>query len=374
MAGATASIEKIESEFEDDYSNDDLFNITSWGADLSFRELVTMYKEGELIKPEIQRNYVWDKKEASRFIDSLLMGLPVPSIFLARSTDEKKLIVDGYQRIMTVYDFLRGVFSKDGSSFKLTNSEQINIRWRNKTFSELPDELQRKIRATTIHAIIFEQRHPENDDTSLYQVFERINTSGRGLTPQEIRNCVYQGPLNSFLIDFNLNKTWRKLFGTEVPDPRMRDMEFILRFLLLREGGMRDHDKRYSLKKCLNEFMKNPANNSDAALREFGDAFSKVIEFLNEHLGHNAFHNVSEKGGYIDKFHPTIFDSLSVATYLYLQGHGKTSISSGHLEERKRELLKDEVYKYAIRAETMRGLRIDERIVFAGKYLYEADL
>ncbi|UYT83798.1 DUF262 domain-containing protein [Priestia megaterium] len=90
-----SNIEVIESEREDDYSDDDLFNINSWGADLSFRELITMYEEDELIKPEMQRNYVWDKAEASRFIETLLMGLPVPSIFLAK-VGEDKLIVDGY--------------------------------------------------------------------------------------------------------------------------------------------------------------------------------------------------------------------------------------------------------------------------------------
>ena len=91
-------IEVIKSEMEDDYSDDSLFNISSWGADLSFRELVSMYNDNELVKPELQRKYVWDKIEASRFIESILLGLPVPSIFLAQSGSQK-LIVDGYQRI-----------------------------------------------------------------------------------------------------------------------------------------------------------------------------------------------------------------------------------------------------------------------------------
>ena len=78
-------IEVIKSEMEDDYSDDSLFNISSWGADLSFRELVSMYNDNELVKPELQRKYVWDKIEASRFIESILLGLPVPSIFLAQS-------------------------------------------------------------------------------------------------------------------------------------------------------------------------------------------------------------------------------------------------------------------------------------------------
>lgn len=90
-------IEVIKSEMEDDYSDDSLFNISSWGADLSFRELVSMYNDNELVKPELQRKYVWDKIEASRFIESILLGLPVPSIFLAQSGSQK-LIVDGLQR------------------------------------------------------------------------------------------------------------------------------------------------------------------------------------------------------------------------------------------------------------------------------------
>ena len=105
-------IEVIKSEMEDEYSDDSLFNISSWGADLSFRELVSMYNDNELVKPELQRKYVWDKIEASRFIESILLGLPVPSIFLAQSGSQK-LIVDGYQRIMTVYDYIRGIFTTD---------------------------------------------------------------------------------------------------------------------------------------------------------------------------------------------------------------------------------------------------------------------
>lgn len=71
----------FENNNEDDagYSDDSLFNIISWGADLSFREIISMYEEDELVKPELQRKYVWDRLEASRFIESLLMGLPVPS-------------------------------------------------------------------------------------------------------------------------------------------------------------------------------------------------------------------------------------------------------------------------------------------------------
>ena len=127
----TNIIDTIKSE-NISYSDDSLFNITSFGTDLTYREIVSMYEDGDLEKPELQRKYVWTKKEASKFIDSVLLGLPVPSIFLAKTLDDKRLIVDGYQRIMTMYDYMKGIFSGDQKVFKLVNAEDINPAWRGK--------------------------------------------------------------------------------------------------------------------------------------------------------------------------------------------------------------------------------------------------
>ena len=152
---------------------------------------------------------------------------------------------------MTVYDYMRGIFSADKKVFKLSNSEKINTRWRNKAFSELSTDDQRKLKSTTIHAIIFEQKKPANDDTSLYQVFERINTSGRTLTAQEIRNCVYQGSFNELLFELNEDANWRRLFGSEEADNRMRDIEYILRFFVMKTDiVLHSESKQISLKKC----------------------------------------------------------------------------------------------------------------------------
>ena len=103
----SVSYDIIEEEHNEELSNDDLFNISSWGADPSVRELITQYSEGDIEKPELQRKYVWNKKVASRFIESLLLGLPVPSIFLANiESTGKRLIIDGYQRIRTLHDYI----------------------------------------------------------------------------------------------------------------------------------------------------------------------------------------------------------------------------------------------------------------------------
>lgn len=361
-------IEEIKNEVDDDYSDDSLFNISSWGADLSFREIISMYEEDELAKPELQRNYVWDKFEASRFIESLLMGLPVPSIFLAQA-GAQKLIVDGYQRIMTVYDYVRGIFSTDGKIFRLSNSEKINARWRNRAFSELTTEEQRKIRSTTIHAIIFEQKKPENDDTSLYQVFERINTSGRTLTPQEIRNCVYQGSFNKLLFELNKLPVWRTLFGTTNVDSRMRDIECILRFFVMKSNDLLESKaNQISLKKSLNEYMGKYKDASADCIDRFRNEFTTTMNEINEKVGTLAFRNYS-KGKFTKKFHPAIFDAISVAFYLEIL-HNKEiqPISS----DRHIALLSDDEFKSSTTIRTTNIENIKKRIKLVQDMIDEA--
>lgn len=260
------------------YSDDDLYNINSWGADLSFREIISMYEEDELLKPELQRKYVWTKIEASRFIDSILLGLPVPSVFLAKEPNETMLIIDGFQRIMTVYDYVKGVFSGDGKVFKLSNTDNINARWRGKAFAELEIEEKRRIRSTTIHAIIFEQRYPRND-TGMFQIFERINTGGRTLKAQEIRNCVYQGKCNSLLFRLNKNKNWRTILGTENEDARMADLELILRFFAMKDLIKRKEadNKQINLAKYLNAYMGDKTKCSEDEITEMESKFNVMI-------------------------------------------------------------------------------------------------
>ncbi|MCL1123324.1 DUF262 domain-containing protein [Shewanella surugensis] len=364
-------IEPISEESEDSYSNDDIYNITSWGADLSFRELITMYDEEELIKPELQRHYIWDKVEASRFVESLLLGLPVPSIFLANTSEDQKLIVDGYQRIMTVYDFVKGIWSKDGRVFKLFNSDKLNKRWRGKSFGELSSAEQRKIRSTTIHAIIFDQKKSEASDTSLYQIFERINTGGRALGAQEIRNCVYQGNLNSLLIEMNKDESWRHFVGKDV-DSRMRDIEFILRFLALNTEKIKNVPKgNNSLKKLLNEYMGCKTNNTDDAINIQRAAFTSTIEFIKDNIGNSAFYNIveGEPGKIRKRFYPTIFDALMVATAIALEKLG-AGIPTDNLEAKRLDVLQNESFRKYISEGTMQTESIHGRVSLLLEGLY----
>lgn len=358
------AIDRPQEELNDSYSNDDLFSISSWGADLSFRELIARYDDDELIKPELQRHYVWDRVDASRFIDSILLGLPVPSIFLAKTPDEKLLIIDGYQRIMTVRDFVKGVFTDDNTQFILSNSERINERWRGKSFAQLSDEEKRRIRNTTIHAIIFMQKHPEKDDTSLYQIFERINTSGRSLQPQEIRNCVYQGPLNTLLFELNDNKKWRTLWGEDKHDSRMRDLELILRFFALSDDFILVADNvpyNISLKKYLNEFMGQ--NNNKKIIDLFREKFTKTIDFIYENFGSTAFQNISSTDAqkFVSKISPTVFDAVMIASWKILSTNTPLRTPEEYQNGKIKILLVKE-YQDILSQETMRSVNIRKRV------------
>ena len=364
------------------YSNDDLFNITSWGADLSFRELIMMYEDGDLIKPSLQRNYVWKLDEASRLIDSILLGLPIPSIFLAKKNDQQ-LIIDGYQRIRTVYDYVNGIFSQNNKVFKLSNSVIINERWRGKAFSELSQEEKRRIKNTTIHAIIFEQKKP-NNDTGMFQIFERINTSGRTLSPQEIRNCVYHGEFNNLLIDLNKNEDWRTLLNCD-EDVRMTDIENILRFFAISDIQNTPFyvKNQIILKKFLNEYMVSKADASEYELLTLKNKFEYVMRFINLKLGKNAFNNVSFKNTdsqqamfsteYVSKFHPTIFEAVTSAFIYANEQIDINTLESSKLKQRHTELLNDETFKDAISNRTTNLEKIKKRISLATKYLFDID-
>lgn len=357
-------------ENSDEYTDDSLFNIASWGADMSFRELIQMYEEEDLIRPEFQRNYVWKKHEASRFIESVLLGLPVPSIFLANDRDNKKLIIDGYQRIMTVFDYVhRKKFGSEEVLFRLTNSDNINKRWRNKSYDELLPEDQRRLRSTTIHAIVFEQKFPKNDDTSMFQIFSRINTSGRSLNAQEIRNCVCQGRFNQLLIELNSMAMWRDMYGVKDKEPRMLDIELILRYFAIRDI-MRTEEarKQINLRKYLDIYMKTTA---DSTLLEKRDSFSRMISFVKEVLGVYAFTTTFDRRSESKiKINPIIFEAISVATDIYLSRRDVSAREDVDYWARRNMLLENEEFKEASSRRTTDLANIEKRINLAASIIY----
>lgn len=214
------------------------YDITSYGIDFDVEGLVRRLKRKDIFIPHFQRDFVWKLPESSRFIESLLIGLPVPGIFLAQeSSSGKMLVIDGQQRLLSLLFYYEGYFNpKEGAKsdriFKLT---KVKSEFEGKTYELLDPKDRINLDNSVIHATVVKQESPADSDSSIYHIFERLNSGGRKLTTQEIRVAVYHGPLIALASELNEVPAWRAIFGQT--NDRLKDQELILRFFSLFESG-----------------------------------------------------------------------------------------------------------------------------------------
>lgn len=284
-------LESIKSEEEDYSSSPADYVIATYPADYTLEILVNKLKSEEIKIPEFQRQFVWRQVQASKLIESFLLGLPVPAIFLYTEYDsQKKLLVDGQQRLKSIAYFFSGYFGEEyqekRSVFRLKGISE-NSKYHNKTFDDLNEEDQRKLKDSVLRAFIIQQLSPK-DDTSIYHVFERLNTGGTFLNNQEVRNCVYYGDFNDLIKQrLNLDDNWRKILGKAEPDKRMIDHELILRFLSL-TCNVQNYEK--PLKDHISKYLKRHRNPSKDFLNATENTFNRTCEIVFKTLGEKPFH------------------------------------------------------------------------------------
>lgn len=277
----------IDVEESEESATPAIYGISSYGADYDVEGLVKRLKRGDIFIPSFQRDYVWNLSEASRLIESLLLGLPVPGVFLAKESESNRLsVIDGQQRLKSLLFFYEGYFNpKEGDSrkrvFKLKNVQE---KFQGKSYDDLEEDDRIKLDDSIIHATIIKQESPSDDNTSIYHVFERLNTGGRKLTPQEIRSAIYLGKLNDLILDLNDYPSWRELFGKK--NNRLKDHEMILRFF-----AMYTSVDKYSkpLKEFLNKFNNKYRNPVDDEIKRLGNIFKQTTDLVLENLGKSAF-------------------------------------------------------------------------------------
>jgi hypothetical protein len=268
------------------------FSITSYGADYPVDGLVKRIAEGDIVVPlfrlqpeegqttiGFQREFVWKKSQADRFIESLLLGLPVPGIFLVKEPNGKFLVLDGQQRLRTLQSFYSGVFQ--GVEFKLT---EVQEPWVGKTYKSLHPDDRRRLDNSIIHAIVVRQDEPTEDQSSIYLIFERLNSGGTILQPQEIRVALYHGRFAALLHVLNDNADWRALYGRK--NSRLKDIELILRFFALYF-----HAGSYEppMKAFLNRYMaanRDLRKQPETALRVI---FEASVDAIRNGIGPRAF-------------------------------------------------------------------------------------
>ena len=279
----------LQGESEIDESLDELnevvpfkYSITSYGADYPVDGLVKRISMQDIIIPKFQRGYVWSLREASRFVESLLLGLPVPSIFLSKEPETQKLLViDGQQRLLSLRYFYDGIWPATRKEFAL---KWVPSKFEGATYKGLPEDDRRRLDDSIVHAIVVKQDEPSDDSSSIYHIFERLNTSGVSLTPQEIRTAIHHGEFSDFLKDLNAVDDWRAVYGPV--NKLMRDQELILRFLALYyDAG------RYSrpMKGFLNDFMGRNKHLTVISAEGMRSAFIPTIEVIHRSIGKRAF-------------------------------------------------------------------------------------
>lgn len=316
------------SDWYDDYAEDkeelqiDEYDITATPNDFNVMTLYSFVDSGAVQIPGFQRNFVWDIGRSSRLIESLILGLPVPQIFLYEQDRNKFLVIDGQQRLMSIYYFIkkrfprkekrvdiRRIFDQNGTvpeqvlhddeyfqTFNLSLSDSLPNK-RNKfkglNYATL-DDYRSQLDLRPIRNIVVKQAAPSGDDSSMFEVFNRLNTGGVNLKPQEIRTSMYHSGFYKMLYRINAeNPGWRKLLRSDTPDLHMKDIE-----ILLRGFAMLVDSENYapSMVKFLNLFSKkctsNSAERNDYLEKLFGSfikACAKLPKdaFLNE--GNNRF-------------------------------------------------------------------------------------
>lgn len=284
---------------EDKSSEAAKYRLSTYGADFTLEVLNVKLHSNEIVVPPFQRMYVWSPKRASRLIESFLLGLPVPQVFLYREEKyQDLLVVDGQQRLKTVQFFFDEKF-ENGSKFYLRD---VKSKWKGKTFTKLDDRDKRFFKNSVLRATIFEQTDPK-DNTSMFEIFNRLNTGGMALSSQEIRNCLYRGKIKEFLDRLNRYEKWRLLLGTPQPDKRMRDIELILRFFALMEDWK---NYKKSMRDFVSSYMDSNRDMDERKQDTYFGIFKKIIDKIHDDIGSKAFR---VRGG----VNAAVLDSIMVA-------------------------------------------------------------
>ena len=292
------------------------YDITAVPNDFNVAVIVSFIESGSIRIPGFQRNFVWDLARSSRLIESLLLGLPVPQVFLYQHDKGPLELIDGQQRLMTLYYFVKGRFPKPKARatirelFDRSGSLPESILQDDKLFSDfhlllkgqdgelgaqspfhgkkyatLGDE-QRSLDLRTIRNVVIKQLKPTDDHSSMFEVFNRLNSGGVNLSAQELRMSLYNSEFLKRLLKLNTWPKWRRLLQRPEPDVRFKDVEILLRsFALL----LWLDEYRPSMVKFLNRFSGHCKSNFDSAMIDkVENLFSEFLDACSE-LPENAF-------------------------------------------------------------------------------------
>ena len=281
-----------QEEFDDrDNADEDIFDkviqkkIFWRPMDYSIQELYNKHKKGELdLSPTWQRNYVYDIIKASRLIESVLMDVPLPAVYLAEEADGTMSVIDGQQRLSTFFFYIDNKFPDKQTGwkeFKLSGLKLLDLKCE---FSKLEKSQQSKIQNTPIHVVKI--LNESNEDVK-FDIFERLNTGSMKLNEDEIRNSVYRGSYIELLDKLAENKKFDEIVRKPNFKTRMLYRGMVLRFIALSEKTYLNY--KPSMKQFCNKELRNNRNLLEETAKEYKSRFEKCIDLCYTIFGINAF-------------------------------------------------------------------------------------
>jgi len=311
--------------------------------DISFGELMSMYEREEIkIQPAFQRYFRWDEEQRTRFIESILLGIPIPPIFVAEDGNGVWELVDGLQRTSTVLSFFGVLKSKD-EGIKEKNHWVLGIGDKIKTldgfsYETLPSVFKLNIKRSTCRVEILRLN---SDYDMRFELFNRLNTGGSPLTAQEVRNCIYRdisSDFNDFLKRISSNRNFLELLGLENEKlEQLYHEELALRFISLYKNRNKINT---SISQHMTLFMKQALDNKNFDYQQYENIFSTLFKLLNQTPLTKSIFRQKESG----QFTTSLYDVITIGVsenYDYYKDKSAQDI----LSKINNEVHKDEVLK-----------------------------
>lgn len=290
--------------------------------------IIKRIREKEIdLSPAFQRKDVWSQAAKSRLIESILIRIPLPAFYVDSSNDDKWIVVDGVQRLTALREFVLD------QTLSLTGLEFLS-QLENQTYAQLPRDLRRRLEETQVTVYLIKAGTPENVK---FNIFQRINTGGLPLSPQEIRHALNQGPAATMLASLALSPEFLEATTSSLPSKRMADREAILRFLAFRMAGPApDIDVNFDY--FLHQAMKKLNNMSESERERLAQSFTRSMSIASQALGRLAFRRERPDGrrGPVNK---ALFDAWSVALAKLSDIQARTLISRSAILQEAYELL-----------------------------------
>lgn len=305
-------------------------------SDPEIESLHNKFKRNKLVvQPDFQRQYVWDSKKASRLIESALLGIPIPIIYISEERDNKEYVIDGQQRLTSFFSFIDGAFP-DHTTFTLSGLKVFR-ELNGKGYGNLPDAIQDNIRYFKLRTVTFKR---ESDPELKFEIFERLNTGSVQLNDQELRNCIYRGSYNTLLTELSTDVDFRYLLGLARPDKRMKDIELVLRFTAFHHATYLNY--KPPMKNFLNKDAEKYRNISAEEAKELRTAFKNACQVARSMFDKNAFkrfYRGTDKNPSAGYWEPKKFNASLYDIVMYSLGKNDKNVLYQNLDSIREALI-----------------------------------